>query len=86
MPDLVGLMAVMRAVGNDEREVCHYIEGSVCTQSAWDSKDKIPEGIGEPVLVDEENSLWGVKPSIYYCALCTERIEGRLDCILVEGM
>ena len=84
MPELAGLMAAMRAFGIEEREVCRYKEDGVCTFLTWDSRGEIPEGIGEPVPTNEEKHEWHVMPSIYCCALCTTRVEDRLDCIEEE--
>jgi DNA-directed RNA polymerase subunit RPC12/RpoP len=79
LPELDSLMAAARAAGIEEREVCSFYEDGVCTLAIWDSEAEIPKGSGEPIPMDEENSEWCVKPSIYYCALCTARISKRID-------
>jgi DNA-directed RNA polymerase subunit RPC12/RpoP len=79
LPELDSLMAAVEAIGIEEREVCSYYEDGVCTLAIWDSEAEIPKGSGEPIPMDEENSEWCVKPSIYYCALCTARISKRID-------
>jgi len=85
LPELAGLMAAIRAFGIEEREVCGYEEDGICTFLTWDSRSEIPEGIGEPVPMDVEKHEWHVKPSVYYCALCTTRVEDRLDRIEEEA-
>ncbi len=77
LPELADLMAVVRSYGIVEREICWHIEDGVCTMFTWDRKDEISEGIGERVPTDAERPEWHIKPSIYYCALCTVRIEDR---------
>jgi len=79
LPKLTCLMASFQEFGIGEREACPHEEDGVCTLLTWDSKTEIPTGIGEPVPAGEGKPEWHVRPSVYYCALCTGRIEDRLE-------
>lgn len=76
LPEVVALLATAQAVGVHNREHCPHYEHGICLLRTWTSRDEIPKGIGEPVLAEEgERPLWQVKPSLFYCALCTALIE-----------
>jgi len=79
LPEVAVLVAAAQEVGTDKREDCPHEEDGICTMWTWSSREEIPHGIGEPVAAEKEESQWHVRPSPFYCALCTAFIEGRLD-------
>ena len=69
------LVAAAQEVGTYKRETCPYRKDGVCTAEIWTSQDEIPQGIGEPVAAANENPEWYIKPSPFYCAMCTTHLE-----------
>ena len=64
------LLAAARKLGTYRRETCPYQKDGLCTLETWISEDEVPQGIGEPVLVENEKHEWYIKPSTFYCAMC----------------
>lgn len=79
LPELAALMAAAQDLGTRRRQNCPYQEDSICALQTWTSQSEIPQGIGEPVIVKNEVPEWYIKPSPFYCAMCTASLEGRLD-------
>jgi len=79
LPELVALVAAAQELGTYRREDCPYLEDGLCTLQIWSSQDEIPKAIGEPVLVEKEKPDWYIKPSPFYCAMCSASLEGRID-------
>jgi len=77
--NLQGLVAAARDFGEYKCDTCPYEKDGICTLWTWPSQGEIPRDIGEPVLGENEKSEWHVRPSPFYCALCTASVEGRLD-------
>lgn len=75
LSEVAVLMAAARDFGTYRRETCPYRKDGVCTVEIWSSQDEIPQGIGEPVAAGNENPEWYIKPSPFYCAMCTEVLE-----------
>lgn len=71
-------MLAARELGTYRRENCPYQEDGLCTLQIWTSQDQIPKAIGKPVLVEEEKPSWYIKPSYFYCAMCTAFLEDRV--------
>ena len=79
LSEVAVLVAAAQEVGTDKREDCPHEEDGVCTLYTWTSRDEIPQGVGEPVLVENEKSEWHIKPTPFYCAMCTAFLEERID-------
>lgn len=79
LPEVAALVAAAREFGCDRREKCPYLEDGHCVLRTWANRHEIPQGIGEPVLAQEEKPTWYVKPSCFYCAMCTALLEDRMD-------
>lgn len=79
LPEVTVLVAAARHLGTFRRETCPYEKEGLCTLDTWSSEDEVPQGIGEPVLVENEKPQWYIKPSPFYCAMCPAPLEGRLD-------
>ena len=77
--NLRGLVAAARDFGEYKCDTCPYEKDGICTLWTWPSQGEIPRDIGEPVLGENGKSEWHVRPSPFYCALCTACVEGRLD-------
>ena len=79
MSEVTVLMAAARELGTYRRETCEYQENGLCLRKTWTSEDEIPQGIGEPVAGGDDESKWYIKPSPFYCAVCTAFLEDRMD-------
>jgi hypothetical protein len=79
LPEVTGLIVTSRYLGTFRCETCSYKKDGLCTLDTWSSKDEIPQGIGEPVLIKNEKPQWYIKPSPFYCAICPAPLESRLD-------
>ena len=79
LSEVTFLMAAARQLGAYRRETCPYQKDGLCTLEAWSSEDEVPQGMGEPVLVENEKPEWYVKPSPFYCVMCTTPLENRID-------
>lgn len=79
LSEVTVLMAAARDLGTYRHETCPYEKDGLCTLETWASEDEIPQGIGEPILVENEKPEWYIKPSPFYCAMCTASLESRLD-------
>ena len=79
LPEMAALAAAAHELGAHKREDCPYQEDGLCILQTWPDQREIPQGIGEPVLVEEEKPNWYIKPSYFYCAMCTALLEGRMD-------
>jgi hypothetical protein len=79
LPEVTVLIAATRHLGTFRRETCSYVKDGLCTLDTWSSEDEVPQGIGEPVLVENEKPEWYVKPSPFYCVMCTTPLENRID-------
>jgi hypothetical protein len=79
LAEVTVLMAAARELGTYIRETCPYERDGLCTLEAWAGEDEIPQDIGEPILVENEKLKWYIKPSPFYCAMCTASLETRLD-------
>lgn len=79
LPEVVALVAAAQEFGADKRLRCPHQDGGRCTLWTWTSQDEIPKDIGEPVLVENKEPSWHIKPSPFYCAMCTAFLEGRMD-------
>jgi hypothetical protein len=77
--NLQGLVAAARDFGTYKYDTCPYGKDGICPLWTWPSQSEIPRDIGEPVLGENGKSEWHVRPSPFYCALCTASVEGRLD-------
>jgi len=84
--ELQGLVAAARDFSTYKCDTCPYEKDGICTLWTWPSQSEIPRGrgIGEPVLGENAKSGWHVRPSPFYCALCTASVEGRLDEVASE--
>ncbi len=78
------LIAAAREFGTYRHETCPYEKDGFCPLETWASEDEIPQGIGEPVRLDDEELEWYIKPSPFYCAMCSASFEIRLDNIETE--
>jgi len=79
LPQVTALLAALRQFGTRRHESCPYKEDGLCTLETWSKREEVPQGIGEPVHVENEKSEWCIKPSLFYCAICTAYLESRLD-------
>ena len=80
LPELMALVAAARELGTHRREKCPYQEDGVCVRQTWTSREEMPQAMGEPVflVLEEEEPRWCVRPSDFYCAMCTRLLE---DCM-----
>lgn len=78
-PEVAALVASARLFGTDRQEDCIYRRDGYCIVRSWASQHEIPEGIGEPVFIQEDEPNWRVKPSCLYCAVCTALLEDHID-------
>jgi len=78
------LIAAARELGTFRYEICPYQKDGLCNLQTWSSQDEIPQAIGEPVRLDDEEPEWYIKPSPFYCAMCSASFEIRLDNIETE--
>jgi len=85
LAEVTVLMAAARDLGTYRHETCPYEKDGLCTLETWASEDEIPQGIGEPILVENEKPEWYIKPSPFYCAICTASLEIRLDDVESEA-
>jgi len=81
MSEVTALIAAAREFGTSKRAACLCHEDGLCWEMTWTSQDEIPPGIGEPVARGDEKPEWYIKPSPFYCAMCTAPLEERMDCI-----
>ena len=79
LSEVTVLMAAAREFGTYRRETCPYDKDDLCTLETWASENEIPQGIGKPILVENEKPQWYIKPSPFYCVLCSASLEDRLD-------
>jgi len=79
LPEVTVLMAAAQELGIYKRQNCPYQENGPCTLRTWTSQAEIPQGIGEPVPVGNEEPQYHIKPSHFYCAMCNATLEGRID-------
>lgn len=86
LSEVSSVTAAAQRLGTYRREDCPYHKDGFCRLWTWESQDEIPKGIGEPVRVGDENPEWYVKPSIFYCAMCTAPIEYRVDDIELDAL
>lgn len=77
LSDFVILLNIVKDFGSAYRETCSQLnkDGS-CTGWIWETKDDIPNGAGEPV---KSGNIWHLKPSVMYCAFCSNHIGARLE-------
>ncbi|MFC1956553.1 hypothetical protein ACFLWZ_08620 [Chloroflexota bacterium] len=75
-PDLETLLVAAHELGRQQLAICKYEDDGLCTLFQWESKEEIPQGIGEPISV--KNKEWQIKPSPLYCAMCSVSLEGRI--------
>jgi len=73
------LMAAAQELGTYRCETCPYQKDSVCTLQTWTNQGEIPRGIGEPVAAGNEKPEWYIKPSPFYCAMCTAPLEDHIN-------
>jgi len=73
------LVAAAQQLGTYRHEKCPYQKDGFCTWESWESENEVPQDIGEPVLVENEKNQWYIKPSPFYCAMCTISLEVHLD-------
>lgn len=57
------LMATAQQLGTYRREICPYEKDGLCTLETWSSQGEVPQGMGEPVLTENEKPKWYIKPS-----------------------
>jgi len=79
LSEVTTVIAAARELGTYRLETCQHQEGGLCSWQAWDSQDEVPQGIGEPVRVGDDKTVWCIKPSPLYCAMCTTTLEDRID-------
>jgi len=79
LSEVTTVIAAARELGTYRLETCQHQEGGLCSWQAWDSQDEVPQGIGEPVQADDDKTVWRIKPSPLYCAMCTAPLEDRID-------
>jgi hypothetical protein len=77
MPGLAILLVAAQQFGDYKRETCTYQQDGLCSLWFWETKEVIPQGAGEPVFIEGDD--WHIKPSSFYCALCSASLEGHLD-------
>jgi len=73
------LMAAACESGIYRYQTCKYHESGHCSLHTWNSQDEIPQGIGEPVRVGNEEPQWYVMPYPFYCAMCIAPLENHID-------
>jgi hypothetical protein len=86
LSEVTSIIAAARELGTYRHEGCPYQKDSLCTLQTWTSQDEIPQAIGEPVQVGGEKPEWYIKPSVFYCAMCTAPIEYRVDDIEFDAL
>jgi ParB family chromosome partitioning protein len=70
--DLKNLIRIARAIGSKKQEDCECLnDDGRCTYWGWESKESIPEGIGDEPVHPKENGEWFIKPSVLFCAICS---------------
>ena len=79
LPEVAALAAAAQELGSHRRENCPYEEDGLCVAQTWTDRSEIPRGIGEPVLIEEEKPRWYIRPSDFYCAVCTAPLEDRMN-------
>lgn len=79
LSEVTVLMAAARRIGTYRHEICPYQKDGICTLETWISEDEVPQGIGEPVLLENEKPEWYIKPSPFHCVMCTTPLENRID-------
>ena len=79
LSEVTVLMAAAQELGTYKRETCPYQKDGVCTLQTWTSQDEIPRGIGEPAATGDEKREWYIRPSPFYCAMCTAPLEDRIN-------
>lgn len=79
LSDVPVVVAAAQKFGTYRREICEYQKDGLCTLETWDSQDEIPQGIDEPVLLENEKPEWYIKPSPFHCVMCTTPLENRID-------
>jgi hypothetical protein len=75
------LMAAACESGIYRYQTCKYHESGHCSLHTWNSQDEIPQGIGEPVRVGNEEPQWYVMPYPFYCAMCIAPLENHIDAL-----
>lgn len=82
LTEVTVLIATSRHLGTFRRETCSYQKNGLCMLDTWSSEDEVPQGIGEPVLiVENEKPEWHIKPSPFYCAMCNIPLENHIEVI-----
>jgi len=79
LSEVTVLMAAARELGTYRHETCPYEKDGLCTLETWASEGEIPQGIGEAILLENEKPEWYIKPTPFYCAMCTAFLEDRID-------
>ncbi|MBM4446798.1 MAG: ParB/RepB/Spo0J family partition protein [Chloroflexi bacterium] len=70
--DLKDLIIVARAIGAKKHEGCECLEDDGrCGYWGWESRESIPEGIGDEAVHPKKDGEWFIKPSILFCAMCS---------------
>lgn len=79
LSDVPVVVAAAQRFGTHRRDTCEYHKDGLCTLETWDSQDEIPPGIGKPIRVGDEKPEWYIKPSPFYCVMCTAALESHID-------
>lgn len=75
---------IAKDVGSQRRQCCRHLNAEeFCDCWSWESEESIPEGMGEPLNLNDE---WFVRPSVFLCALCTYDLLFQLDDLELEMM
>jgi len=75
--DIDIIMAAAQELGQVRRDKCTHEENGLCTFWDWETADDVPKYVGQPVFEDE--GIWRIMPSPYYCAMCLTTLEEEID-------
>jgi hypothetical protein len=65
-------------LGAYRNEECQFHKDGLCRFWMWKTQDEVPQGIGEPTYVNDEDPGWYVKPTPLYCAMCAASLQDRI--------
>jgi len=79
LPEAVISTVAVQELASIKRKFCLYYNDGLCTMETWSNKEGIPQSIGEPVFRENNGPEWLIKPSAFFCTICTVFLEDRLD-------
>lgn len=79
LSEVTTVVAAARDFGTYRLEACPHQKDGICSWNIWDSRDAIPQGIGEVVQSSDDETEWHIKPFPLYCAMCTALVEYYID-------